>query len=313
MRDAVAQTTLLPSHLMAPLFMLPEPRGQQAIASMPGICRLGIDRTLHLVEAHMKLGVNKVLVFGVVPTGEKDAEASAATRPDGIVPESVRALKRAFGDDLLVACDVCLCGYMHHGHCGVLANGEVDNDRSLPLLAQMAVRHAEAGADMVAPSDMMDGRVGTLRAALDHAGHSSTGVMSYSVKYASGYYGPFREAAASAPAAGDRRSYQMDVRNRREALREAALDAAEGADWLMVKPALAFLDIIADLRANHSLPLAAYNVSGEYSMVKFAAQAGAINEAAVVRENLIAMRRAGADLVITYHALEAMEGGWLAP
>jgi porphobilinogen synthase len=210
-----------------------------------------------------------------------------------------------------VITDVCLCAYTSHGHCGILADGEVDNDRSLPLLAAMAAAHADAGVDLVAPSDMMDGRVAAIRDGLDQHGHDAVGIMSYAVKYASAYYGPFRDAADSAPQHGDRRGYQMDVRNVREAVREAVADESEGADLLMVKPALAFLDVIREVRSATTLPLAAYNVSGEYSAVKAAAQAGWLDEAAVVRENLLAIRRAGADLVITYHARAALAGRWL--
>lgn len=312
MRDAVAETSVTAGDLMAPFFVLDDARATSPIASMPGIERLGEGPLLRTVEAHLKAGINKILLFGVPAAARKDEQASAAIHADGVVPRAVRALKQAFGDDVLLGTDVCLCAYMTHGHCGVLQDGYVVNDASLPLLAQMALRHAEAGADIVAPSDMMDGRIGYLRDVLDTHGHLNTALMSYSVKYASAYYGPFREAADSAPSAGDRRAYQMDPRNRREAQREAMLDVREGADWLMVKPALAFLDIIADVRAQTRHPLACYNVSGEYSMVKFAAKAGAIDEGAVVRENLTAMRRAGADMIITYHAFDAVRHGWLS-
>lgn len=313
LREAVAETVVTPSHLMAPVFVLDDETRTAAVQSMPGVERLGYEPLVRWAERHLQLGVNKVLLFGVPQPEHKDDTARAARDAKGVVPSAIRRLKQAFGDDLLIATDVCLCGYTRHGHCGVLQDGVIVNDLSLPLLSEMAVRHAQAGADMVAPSDMMDGRIGALRDALDAAGHVDTALMSYSVKYASSYYGPFREAADSAPQQGDRRSYQMDVRNRREALREAKLDVREGADWLMVKPALAFLDVIADVRANFNQPLACYNVSGEYSMVKFAARAGAIDEAGVVRENLVAMRRAGADLIITYHAQEAAQHGWLSP
>ena len=226
------------------------------------------------------------------------------------------ALKQAFGDDLLVITDVCLCAYTDHGHCGLVAGGRVVNDASLAPLARMALAHADAGADLVAPSDMMDGRVAALRSALDAGGHAETGLLSYAVKYASAYYGPFRDAAGSAPGQGDgapsdRRGYQMDPRNAREAEREALLDEAEGADMLMVKPALAYLDILARVRAVSRLPLAAYNVSGEYAAVKAAAERGWLDEAEVVRENLLAMARAGADVILTYHARDAAREGWL--
>ncbi|MEZ5976536.1 MAG: porphobilinogen synthase, partial [Planctomycetota bacterium] len=252
-----------------------------------------------------------VLLFGLVNSEDKDATGSASSASDNAVTRAVAALRRRFDRDLVIMTDVCLCAYTSHGHCGVLHNGEVDNDASLPLLAKAALRHAEAGADWVAPSDMMDGRVGALRRSLDVHGHSGVGILSYAVKYASAYYGPFRDAAASAPGHGDRKSYQMDPRNAREALREAALDEAEGADMLMVKPALAYLDVIHRVREASQLPLSAYNVSGEYSAVKAAAERGWLSEPEVVRENLLSMVRAGADLLITYHGRDALAGGWL--
>ena len=310
-RHLVAETWLRPSQLIMPHFVLPADRGEDPIPSMPGIARLGIENLVRTVEADHRLGIGTVLLFGVAASGTKDATGSGSHDPDGAVPKAVRALKQAFGSDLVVMTDVCLCGYTSHGHCGVLKGQEVDNDPSLPLLAAMALAHAEAGADMVAPSDMMDGRVAAIRGTLDREGFSDTGILSYSVKYASAYYGPFRDAADSAPQHGDRRSYQMDIRNVREALREARLDEAEGADMLMVKPALAFLDVIRRVRETTSLPLAAYNVSGEYSQLKAAAAAGWLDEAAVVRENLMAMARAGADMIITYHARAALAGKWL--
>jgi porphobilinogen synthase len=294
-----------------PHFVLPSARGQEPIASMPGISRLGIEPLVRAVESDRKLGVRTVLLFGTPAPGEKDADGSSARDPDGTVPRAIRALKDALGSDIVVATDVCLCAYTDHGHCGVLHDGEVDNDRSLAPIAAMAAAHAEAGADIVAPSDMMDGRVGAIRDLLDERGFVNTAILSYAVKYASAYYGPFREAADSAPQHGDRRSYQMDPRNAAEAVREALLDVAEGADLLMVKPALAYLDIIRAVREATDLPLAAYNVSGEYSQVKAAARAGWLDEAAVVRENLHAMARAGANVIITYHAREALAGGWL--
>jgi porphobilinogen synthase len=251
-----------------------------------------------------------VLLFGLYD--EKDALATAARARDGLVPRAVKTLRDAFGDRLTIVTDVCLCASTEHGHCGVLRGDDVQNDESLPLLAEMAVAHARAGADVVAPSDMLDGRVAALRDALEREGLHETAILSYSTKFASAFYGPFREAADSAPKSGDRRSYQMDPRNGREAVRESLLDEAEGADALMVKPALAYLDVIAALRARTALPIAAYNVSGEYGMVKAAAAQGWIDERAVVLETLGAMVRAGADLVITYHAREALEKGWIA-
>jgi porphobilinogen synthase len=311
LRDMVAETRVHASHLMQPYFVKEGHNDAEAIAAMPGVARLSIDKLQREIERAMNAGLRQVMLFGVTgPTG-KDAHGSHAAHDDGLIPTAVRALKKTFGHQLLVATDVCLCGYTSHGHCGVLKDGHVDNDASLAPLAAMACAHARAGADMVAPSDMMDHRVGAMRRALDAMGAQDTALMSYSVKYASAYYGPFRDAAGSAPGQGDRKGYQMDPRNRREAHREALLDVAEGADMLMVKPALAYLDIIALLRANTTLPVACYNVSGEYSMVKAAAHQGYIDEAQVVQENFTAMRRAGADLIITYHATDALEGGWL--
>jgi porphobilinogen synthase len=311
LRDLVAETRVRADQLIMPHFVLPSARGDEPILAMPGISRMGIEPLVRTVEADRKLGVRTVLLFGTPAPGDKDADGSAARDPEGTVPRAVRALKDALGSDIVVVTDVCLCAYTDHGHCGVLRDGEVDNDASLGPIAEMAAAHAEAGADIVAPSDMMDGRVGAIRDLLEERGFSGTAILSYAVKYASAYYGPFREAADSAPQHGDRRSYQMDSRNAREAVREALLDASEGADMLMVKPALAYLDIIRAVREAVDLPLAAYNVSGEYSQVKAAARAGWLDEAAVVRENLHAMVRAGADILITYHAREALAGGWL--
>jgi porphobilinogen synthase len=316
LRALVAETELRADQLVQPHFVLPEQSGEQPIESMPGIARLGQDDLLRRVERDLALGLRSVLLFGLVHAEFKDERASAAADAEGAVPRAVRALKARFGADLLVLTDVCLCAYTAHGHCGLLrergaGSFEVDNDASLQPLARMAVAHAQAGADFVAPSDMMDGRVGALRDALDAADCESTGILAYSVKYASAYYGPFREAADSAPGHGDRQSYQMDVRNVREAVREAQLDEREGADVLMVKPALAYLDVIRAVREATQLPLAAYNVSGEYAAVHAAAQRGWLDEARVVRENLLAMRRAGADVLISYHARAALAGGWL--
>jgi porphobilinogen synthase len=311
LRDLVAETSVLARQLVMPHFVLPVATANEPIASMPDIFRTGVDDLLRAVESDHRLGIKSVLLFGTPPAGAKDATGSSAHDPDAAVPRAVRALRAAFGQDLVIMTDVCLCAYTDHGHCGVLVGDEVDNDRSLAPLAAMAVAHAEAGADLVAPSDMMDGRVAALRDALDAEGHTATGIMSYAVKYASAYYGPFRDAADSAPHHGDRRSYQMDSRNAAEAGREAMLDEAEGADMLMVKPALAYLDVIRRVRELTTLPLAAYNVSGEYSAVKAAAERGWLDEAAVVRENLHAMVRAGANLIITYHARAALAGSWL--
>ncbi len=309
LREAVAETRLHPDMLIQPHFVLPGGGRREEIPSMPGIARESADRLVKTVEADLKLGLRHVLLFGL--PAAKSPEAASAVDPDGVVPRAVRALKAAFGADLLVTTDVCVCAYTDHGHCGVVRDGEILNDESLPLIAGMALAHAQAGADMVAPSDMMDGRVGAIRITLDDHGLSGTPIMSYAAKYASAYYGPFREAADSAPAFGDRRAYQMDPRNAREAVREVLLDVDEGADIVMVKPALAYLDVIRRVREEVRLPVACYNVSGEFSMVKAAARAGWVDEGRVVRENLVAMVRAGADLVITYHGREALREGWL--
>jgi porphobilinogen synthase len=295
--------------LVQPHFVLAGQGRREEIAAMPGIARESADRLVRTVEADLELGLRHVLLFGLPE--EKSPRADSAVDPHGVVPEAVRALKRAFGADLLVSTDICLCAYTDHGHCGVVRDGEIVNDESLGLLAGMALACAEAGADIVAPSDMMDGRVGAIRQALDEHGLSTVGLMSYAAKYASGYYGPFREAADSAPAFGDRRTYQMDPRNAREALREVLLDISEGADIVMVKPALAYLDVIRLVREQVLLPLACYNVSGEYSMVKVAAREGLIDEQRVVLENLWAMARAGADIIITYHGRDLLRQKWL--
>lgn len=311
LRELVAETRLHPSQLMQPFFVVQDDNAQLPIASMPGVHRLGVDALKRAVEKSHRAGLRQVMLFGVLPDGLKDATGSASCSADGVVQRCVSALKKEYGSDLLVATDVCLCGYTDHGHCGVLEHGRVLNDASLAPLVAMATSHADAGADMVAPSDMMDGRIAAIRRGLDSRGHDEVALMSYCVKYASAYYGPFRDAAGSAPGKGDRATYQMDCRNLREAARETDLDVAEGADLLMVKPALAYLDVLAAMRARTQLPLACYNVSGEYSMVKAAAQAGWVDEARIVRENLLAMRRAGADLIISYHATDALLGQWL--
>jgi porphobilinogen synthase len=311
LRALVRETRPAKDALMMPHFVLPVDRGVEPVASMPGIDRYGIEDLLSRVEKDLALGVRSVLLFGVCPKDAKDDRGSEAWNPEAAVPRAVRTLKRTFGSDLLVVTDVCLCAYTSHGHCGWLQEGEVDNDSSLAGLASEAVCHADAGADVVAPSDMMDGRVLAIRDALDARGHENVAILSYAVKYASAYYGPFRDAADSAPGHGDRKSYQMDPANVREAVREAQMDEAEGADLLMVKPALAYLDVIRAVREATQLPLAAYNVSGEYSQVKAAAERGWIDEGRVVHENLTAMVRAGADVLITYHAREALEKGWL--
>ena len=309
LREAVAQTRIDRARLMQPHFVVEGERARSPIDAMPGIERTGLAGLVERVGADLELGIHSALLFGI--TENKDELASSATQPDGLIPRAVRRLRDEFGDRLTIVTDVCLCGSTSHGHCGVLREGKVLNDESLPLLGAMAVAHARAGADVVAPSDMMDGRVAAIRGALDEAGCSDTAILSYSTKFASGFDGPFREAADSAPKSGDRKSYQLDPRNAREALRESLLDEAEGADLLMVKPALAYLDVIAAVRAATHVPLAAYNVSGEYSMVKAAAARGWIDEARVTSEILHAIARAGADLLITYHAREALAKGWI--
>jgi len=305
LRELVCETELTPRRLVAPLFVASD---GGPIGLMPGVSRLTVSQAIAEAGTLAALGIPGVLLFGI--PDEKDAEGSGAWDDEGLVQLATRAIKDAH-PDLLVITDVCLCEYTSHGHCGVLSgDGTVDNDASLELLARTAVSHARAGADMIAPSDMMDGRVGAIRAELDGEGFSELPILSYAAKFASAFYGPFREAADSTPAFGDRRGYQMDAGNRREALREVELDIAEGADIVMVKPALAYLDVIAAVRAITRLPVAAYNVSGEYAMVKAAVAAGAFDERAVVLETLTAIRRAGADIIITYHAKDAAQ--WLA-
>ena len=312
-RDLVAETRISPAEFVLPHFVLPTDEAEDPVPSMPGISLMGVDTLLRQVESDLALGIRSVLLFGHPPKGTKSPDGEAAADPGGAVARAVGRLKAAFGGDLVVMTDVCLCAYTDHGHCGVLDEdgGGVDNDRSLRPLVETALAHARAGADVVAPSDMMDGRVAAIRDALDAEGFGDAAVLAYTAKYASAYYGPFRDAADSAPSHGDRQSYQMDCRNGLEAIREAELDESEGADMLMVKPALAYLDVVAAVRAATALPLAAYNVSGEYSAVKAAAAAGWLDEARVVRENLMGIRRAGADLIITYHCRDALREKWL--
>jgi porphobilinogen synthase len=307
LRGMVRETELTPSHLVHPLFVQLGQGERTPVAAMPGVERLSISRAVEEAGEIHALGVPAVLLFGV-PI-DKDEEGSGAYDDEGVVQLAVRAMKEAH-PDLVVITDVCLCAYTSHGHCGVvLEDGTVDNDISLDLLGKTAISHARAGADAVAPSDMMDGRVGALRAQLDAEGFKDLPIIAYSAKFASAYYGPFREAAGSAPAFGDRRSYQMDPANAEEAVREALLDVSEGADVVIVKPALPYLDVIRRVKEATRVPVAAYNVSGEYAMVKAAAHAGHIDERAVVLETLTAIRRAGADIVISYHAKDAAR--WL--
>ncbi len=306
LRRLVRETSLRPDDFVYPLFVTHGTDVREEISSMPGQYHLSVDRLAAEAEELRDLGVPAVLLFGL--PASKNEEGSEAYADDGIVQEAVRTLKAA-DPSLVVMTDVCLCEYTSHGHCGVIIDGEVDNDASLDLLSRTALSHARAGADLVAPSDMMDGRVAAIRAALDGEGFETTPIMAYSAKYASAFYGPFREAADSAPQFGDRRSYQMDPPNAREALREIEADIAEGADIVMVKPALAYLDILSRARQRFDLPLAAYNVSGEYAMVHAAAQNGWLDGPRVVLELLTSIKRAGADIIITYHAKEAAR--WL--
>jgi len=300
LRDLVRETDLSPSHLVHPLFIELGTGSRTPIESMPGVERLSISHAVDEAGQAKELGIPAVIVFGI-PT-EKDDVGSGAYDDEGVVQLATRAIKEAH-PDLLVITDVCLCEYTSHGHCGVvLADGMIDNDATLDLLARTAVSQAEAGADAVAPSDMMDGRVGALRGRLDGAGFEDLPIIAYSAKFASAFYGPFREAVDSTPAFGDRRSYQMDPANGQEAVREALLDVEEGADVVMIKPALPYLDVIRRVKETTQIPVAAYNVSGEYAMVKAAAAAGYVDEQAVVLETITAIRRAGADIVITYHA-----------
>ena len=307
LRDLVRETRVSAGDLVMPLFVEEGIDAPRPIEAMPGVARLPLTEVAGEAGEVAALGIPAVLLFGI--PAEKDEEGSGAWDDEGIVQEATRAI-RAAHPDLLVIADLCLCEYTSHGHCGVRnSSGDVDNDATLDLLARTAVSQARAGADVIAPSDMMDGRVAAIRAALDEDGATDIPIMSYSAKFASAFYGPFREAAGSTPESGDRRGYQMDPGNGREAVRESLLDAEEGADILMVKPALPYLDVIRRVRDASDLPIAAYNVSGEYAMVKAAAQAGWLDERAAVLETLTAIRRAGADIVISYHAKDAAR--WL--
>ena len=306
LRNLVRETYLNVEQLIYPLFIAENIEDPHEISSMPGIKQWPLAYVGQEAKRILQLGIPAVLLFGV--PAEKDEVGSQAYNSQGIIQQAIRRIKEEV-PDMLVMTDVCLCEYTSHGHCGVIENGNVQNDESLELLASMALSHVVAGADLVAPSDMMDGRVGAIRHTLDEQGYASTPIMAYSAKYASGFYGPFREAAASAPQFGDRRSYQMDPANVREALREVDLDIEEGADIVMVKPALAYLDVIRQVREHCNLPIAAYNVSGEYSMIKAAAQQGWIDERRIVMEVLTGIRRAGADMIITYFAPQVAQ--WL--
>lgn len=308
-RNMVAEIRLSKDMLVYPYFVMPGEGVKKEIEAMPGIYHFSVDTLIEDVRVGLDLGIDKILLFGV---GEdKTEDASSCYHNNSIVVKAIAELKKEFYDDIFIITDVCACAYTTHGHCGILKDGYVQNDATVEVLAKMALSHAQAGADMVAPSDMMDGRVAGIRDLLDKNGFEQIAIMSYSVKFASAYYGPFREAADSSPSSGDRKAYQMDYRNSRESIRESLLDEEEGADILMVKPALAYLDIIKEVKATSSLPLAAYNVSGEYSIVKMGAQTGLINEEQLVLENMYAFARAGADIIITYHARDLVEKGWL--
>jgi porphobilinogen synthase len=310
-RELVRETALSPRDFILPLFVRPGRGVRQDIGSMPGQCQLSPDRLLEEIGAAVDLGVRAFVLFGI-PT-HKDATGSSALDDGGIVQQALREARRAFRDDVLLITDECFCEYTDHGHCGVLSEQggrrDVDNDATLPLLVAQCVSHVRAGADVVAPSGMLDGMVGAIRRGLDEAGLSWVPILSYAAKYASAFYGPFRDAAESPPQFGDRTGYQMDPANSDEALREVALDLAEGADMIMVKPALAYLDIIRRVKERFGVPVAAYNVSGEYAMVKAAAQNGWVDERRVTLEVLTSIRRAGADMILTYHAREAAR--WL--
>jgi porphobilinogen synthase len=302
LRRMIRETSLSVDNLIEPLFVVPGKGVRKPITSMPGVFQLSVDELIREAREVQAAGIPAVILFGI--PDKKDDRASGAYASEGIIQRAVRALKDQV-PDLIVIGDVCLCEYMSHGHCGLIQDGDVDNDATLELLARPALAQAMAGIDMVAPSDMMDGRVAEIRQALDENGYENLPILAYSAKYASAFYGPFREAAESAPQFGDRRSYQMDPPNAREAIREVSLDVEEGADIIMVKPALAYLDVICRVREEFDLPVAAYNVSGEYAMVKAAAQQGWLDEERVMMEILTAIRRAGADLILTYFARPA--------
>ena len=306
LRDLVRETHLQTSELIYPIFVEEGENRKTPVDSMPGIFRWSIDRLDEILVQVVQSGIGGILVFGI--PAHKDETGSSAYEENGIMQRAVRYIKQNYPEILLIA-DVCLCEYTSHGHCGLVCDGKILNDETLPLLAKMAVSLAKCGADILAPSDMMDGRIAYIRNALDESSHVHTPILSYSAKFASGYYAPFRDAADSAPSFGDRKTYQMDYANGREAMREIEEDIAEGADMIMVKPALAYLDLVRQAREKFDLPLAVYNVSGEYAMVKAAAASGYIDEKKIVLENLTAMKRAGADMLITYHALDVCR--WL--
>jgi porphobilinogen synthase len=298
----VRETSLAPTNFIYPLFVGPGKNKSQPVSSMPGVAQLSVDRVVEECQEAAALGIPAVILFGLPE--HKDPVGSEAYDDGAVVQQAIRAIKQKL-PDLLVITDVCLCEYTDHGHCGVIKHGDVDNDSTLELLVKESLSHARAGADIVAPSDMMDGRVGAIRKALDESGFAQTAIMAYAAKYASGFYGPFREAAESTPQFGDRRSYQMDPANSDEALREVEMDIREGADIVMVKPAMAYLDVVYRVKQKFGYPVAAYNVSGEYSMIKAAGQNGWIDEERIMMEVLYAIRRAGADMILTYFAKDA--------
>ncbi len=333
MRDLVADVSIDAKHFIAPYFVVSGQNQIQPIGALPGVSRFSVDTLMPEIERGLKLGIKAVVLFGVIDSAQKTSQGKASSDANGPVASALREARVQFGNDVVLMTDICLCGYTDHGHCGVLKNTlrgvVIDNDQSLEHLSAMALTHAEAGADVVSPSDMMDGRVAAIRQTLDTNGFTDISILSYAVKYASAFYGPFREAAGSSPKQvssehngmippehngmippRDRKTYQMDFRNTHAVLREIELDTQEGADMLMVKPALVYLDVIAKVKTNTHLPVVAYNVSGEYAMIKAAASVGALDEGLAVAESLVAMRRAGADLIISYHAVEALERGW---
>lgn len=306
MRSLVRENAVEVSDLVYPMFLIDGEDIREPVDSMPGIFQYSIDRVDEELGRVMESGVKSLLLFGVPKDEDKDEVGSQAYADEGIMQRAIRYIKGRYPDLLLIA-DVCLCEYTSHGHCGLVSEGQILNDETLPLLAKMAVSLAAAGADIIAPSDMMDGRVAAIRDALDSYGFTHIPIMSYSAKYASGYYAPFRDAAHSAPGFGDRKTYQMDPANGKEALREVEDDIVEGADIVIIKPGIAYLDVLKEVSENYNIPLAVYNVSGEYAMVKAAAQMGWIDEKRIVMENMLAMKRAGAKIIITYHALDVAE------
>ena len=308
MRRMVRETRISAEEMIYPVFVREGENIKTPVASMPGVYQYSVDRVDEIMEQVQASGISGILIFGIPKAEDKDEKGSQAYDENGVTQRAVRHIKKNY-PELIIIADVCLCEYTSHGHCGLVSDGKILNDETLPLLAEMSVSLARAGADIIAPSDMMDGRVGAIREALDKNGFLHIPILSYSAKFASAYYGPFRDAAHSAPCFGDRRSYQMDFHNKREALRELEADVEEGADMIMVKPALAYLDVLQAASERFDLPLVTYNVSGEYAMVKAAAEKGWIDEKRIVMENLIAMKRAGASVIITYHALDA--AAWL--